>query len=132
MRTQIFKNRIAIWMLLFGSLMVLPVIVVLIQGKPNKAINYIIEFIIGTAMVLWGWKHCGLDRIRDVTKSVIAALMLPLGLFLVVLGAYDLILPHAHSPGPMSSVITLILGTVMTIGAWKLSSSARNWLPEPR
>ena len=112
--------------------MVLPVIVVLIQGKPNKAINYIIEFIIGTAMVLWGWKHCGLDKMRDVIKSVIAALMLPLGLFLVLLGAHDLILPHVKGLGPMSSVITLILGTVIIIGAWKLSSSAPNRLPEPR
>ena len=119
-------------MLLFGSLMVLPVIVVLIQGKPNKAINYIIEFIIGTAMVLWGWKHCGLDKMRDVIKSVIAALMLPFGLVLVVWGLDGLIIRHVKGPGPISSVITLILGPVIIIGAWKLSSSARNRLPEPR
>ena len=124
MRTQVFKNRMAVWMLLFGSLMVLPLTVNLILGKPNKAINFIIEFIIGTAMVLWRWKHCGLDRMRDVVKSVIAAFMLPFGLVVVVWGLCALI-NFGHFKVSMFSTITLILGPVIIIGAWKLSPRER-------
>jgi hypothetical protein len=115
-------SRIAVWMLLFGSLTVLSGTLFIFDGLKRPR-SFSIQLIIGTAMVLGGWKYCRIDRMLDVLKNIIALVMLWFGSFVAIFyGMVGLILGDF----PLYPIIGFVLGTAIVFGGWKLSPTGRS------